>query len=1002
MNSTKIKIMLVVLMATMFTMHSIAKSNESYESLRNAFNNPTNTARPKVYWWCLNGNIDTLRARQEFLEIKKRGLAGFDFFEIGAIPSSATKAGPAYFSDESVQYIKFAALEAKKLGLDMGLNVSSSWNAGGSWIPAKYAAKKLYKSEITIKSTTKTQTITVPFPEVNISHETLVGGTKKQLLKYLPNGRPEYYEEIAVLAFPTNTPKNTMDTAQIIDITKYFNSETNELKWNAPPGDWTVQRFISSNSGQEIVLPSPNSAGLSIDHFEAEAVKFHLNYMLDKLKSALGDFSKTGLKTMYFASYEAKGGLWTPQLPSEFKKQNGYEITKFLPYFFSNELFSDATNKRMKIDVNKTVSELMINNLFKTAREICNPLGLKVNCEAGGPGYPLYNGSAEPLKVLGSLDIPRGEFWVNYPLPYIDDKTGQKTDLLRVVKEVAAASHIYEKGIVEQESFTSFQQWQEGPCDMRPYADRAYCEGMNRQCIHGFSHTPSGQKSPGITYHAGTHFNNQNIWWSKATPFVSYLSRLNSVFQNSKFYADVLYYYGDKIPNAGAPKNTHFKVGAGYDYEIVNTDILLNRLTYSDGKFKLSNGAEFCMLALNYEDVMNPEVLAKLYEFAKQGAKIVGSKPQLVGKLVNNPNDDAQIQQINSSIWSDEKDAGVIAKSNKPVIYTAVSPLEMVRILNVQPDFNYADKDSMAIDYIHYQKDNNDVFFVRNNKLKPESRTLEFRLTGKVPEMWNTITGEIYPIPVYNQTNAYTQIPMSFPAYGSYLIVFRDTAESPAISTITNKNGEPVLIDYTANGAMIAKNGKYEITKNGKTKTVEVNNKVQRVDGSWNVSFAKGYDAPQSIEFPTLSSWTENANQAIKYFSGFATYSKSFDNKLSATKGNRIYLDLGEVSKIADVTLNGKPLGITWTKPFRYDITDVVKNGKNELKVEVANTWSNRIVGDALNGTKYTETNIAATVLPVKSIEIAEKRPEIPWKEVPLIESGLLGPVTVETIKLIK
>jgi len=1002
MNSVKFKIILVVLMTTTFTMHSVAKSNESYEMLRKAFNNPTNSARPKVYWWCLNGNIDTLRARQEFVEIKKRGLAGFDFFEIGTIPSTATKAGPAYFSEESVQYIKFAAIEAKKLGLDMGLNVSSSWNAGGSWIPAKYAAKKLYKSEITAKGTNKSQTIILPFPEVNISHETLVGGTKKQLLKYLPNGRPEYYEEIAVLAFPANVKKNSLDTAKIIDVTKYFNSETNELKWNAPEGDWTIQRYISSNSGQEIVLPSPNSAGLSIDHFQAEAVKFHLNYMLDKLKSALGDFRNTALKTLYFASYEAKGGLWTPQLPMEFSKQNGYEITKFLPYFFSKDLFPDATNKRMKINVNKTVSELMINNLFKTAREICNPLGLKINCEAGGPGYPLYNGSAEPLKVLGSLDIPRGEFWVNYPIPYTDDKTGQKIDLMRVVKEVAAASHIYQQGIVEQESFTSFQQWQEGPSDMRPYADRAYCEGMNRQCIHGFSHTPTGQKSPCAVYHAGTHFNDQNIWWPKATPFVSYLSRLNSVFQNSKFYADVLYYYGDKIPNAGAAKNTHFKVGAGYDYEIINTDVLLNKLSYSAGKFRLSNGAEFYMLALNYEDVMNPEVLVKLNNFAKNGAKIVGTKPQLVGNLVNNPKGDALIQEINSNIWSDEKDVNMIAKSNKPVIYSAVSPLEMLNILQVKPDFSYADKDSMVIDYIHYQKDNNEVYFVRNNSFKPESRTLEFRLTGKVPEMWNTITGEIYPIPVYNQSNGYIQIPMSFPAYGSYLIVFRDDVGTPTITSITSKTNEPLQIGFTPYGTEIMKSGKYEISTGGKNKTVEVQNKVQPLDGSWNVSFAKGYDAPQSIEFPTLSSWTENTNAAIKYFSGFATYTKTFDFKMDVSVSNRIYLDLGEVSKIADVTLNGKLLGITWSKPFRYDITDVVKKGRNELKVEVANTWSNRIVGDALTGSKYTETNVSATVLPSKPFELRDKSPEIPWKDVPLIKSGLLGPVTIETVKLLK
>jgi len=102
---------------------------------------------------------------------------------------------------------------------------------------------------------------------------------------------------------------------------------------------------------------------------------------------------------------------------------------------------------------------LIINNLYKNAKELCNKYGLKINCEAGGPGYPLYNGPAEPLKALGALDIPRGEFWINHSR-YYQDNTKDSIDILRVVKEVAAASHIYEKGIVEQEAFTSFQTFQ--------------------------------------------------------------------------------------------------------------------------------------------------------------------------------------------------------------------------------------------------------------------------------------------------------------------------------------------------------------------------------------------------------------------------------------------------------------------------------------------------------------------------------------------------------------
>ncbi len=113
---------------------------------------------------------------------------------------------------------------------------------------------------------------------------------------------------------------------------------------------------------------------------------------------------------------------------------------------------------------------------------------------------------------------------------------------------------------------------------MKMVGDRAFCEGMNRVVVHGFSHNPEGTGTPGIVYHAGTHFNDKRVWWTKAKPFNEYLARISAVFQASKFYADVLYYYGDDIPNYGGHKNSRFTAGPGYDYEIVNTEILKQAL----------------------------------------------------------------------------------------------------------------------------------------------------------------------------------------------------------------------------------------------------------------------------------------------------------------------------------------------------------------------------------------------------------------------------------------
>jgi hypothetical protein len=99
---------------------------------------------------------------------------------------------------------------------------------------------------------------------------------------------------------------------------------------------------------------------------------------------------------------------------------------------------------------------------------------------------------------------------------------------------------------------------------------------------------------------------------------------------------------------------------------------------------------------------------------------------------------------------------------------------------------------------------------------------------------------------------------------------------------------------------------------------------------------------------------------------------------------------------VAELWLNGHSLGIVWTKPFIYDITRFIKNGKNTLVIEVANTWSNRLTGDAITGAKFTNTNITGTNIP------GTTKTNVPWAQTPLIESGLLGPVTIQTVTLVQ
>mgnify|MGYP003665598505 FL=1 len=145
------------------------KTYDGLTELREGFQNPPVKARAKVYWWWLNGYVDSVRLKTELRAIKDAGLGGVDIFEIGLRRASDEKgiipAGPPFMGEESLHLIKMALDEAKKLDLEVGLGVASSWNAGGTWVEPKHASKTLYASKTLLKGGKEVK-MKLPFPEI--------------------------------------------------------------------------------------------------------------------------------------------------------------------------------------------------------------------------------------------------------------------------------------------------------------------------------------------------------------------------------------------------------------------------------------------------------------------------------------------------------------------------------------------------------------------------------------------------------------------------------------------------------------------------------------------------------------------------------------------------------------------------------------------------------------------------------------------------------------------
>ena len=508
-----------------------------------------------------------------------------------------------------------------------------------------------------------------------------------------------------------------------------------------------------------------------------------------------------------------------------------------------------------------------------------------------------------------------------------------EADGLWVVKETASAGHIYGKPRIHMEAFTSFEGWREGPQDLKPSADRVFTEGGNHMVWHTWTHGPPDAGKPGWVYLAGTHINRNVTWWPKVRPFIDYLSRSSFLLQRGQFVADVLYYYGDGGYKFVGPRRVQPSLGPGYDYDYTNSDVILNRLSVRNGRFVLPDGASYSVLVLPDDREANPAVLAKIEQFVAAGGTVVGPKPVRAVGLEGYPASDARVREIAARLWGD-KGRVIEGKGIRDVLTG----------MGIGPDVIAPE----GVDFTHRRDGDVDIYFLRNTGAQRTNAAVRFRVKGREPELWDPRSGETRTAPVWRAVSGGTEVPIELAANGSMFVVFRRAAtQPPPQQPVTTSLPAPVT-----------------------------------VGGPWQVEFGNS-----SRTFDRLTSWT--ADDDLRYFAGTARYQTKFRMPAGWRKeGTRAQIDLGRLWTIGEVWLNGKPLGIAWTDPFTVDATDALRDGENELTVEVTNTWYNRLIGDSKLPPEKRTTKTNVTTSGGK-----------PWAQLQPLESGLFGPVRVVAVR---
>ncbi len=723
-------------------------------------------------------------------------------------------------------------------------------------------------------------------------------------------------------------------SADIVDLTDHMSAD-GRLTWTPPPGRWRVLRFGYSLTGAKNGPASSEATGLEVDKLNREAVRGYLDHYLDLYQDASkGLMGAHGLQFVVTDSWEAGAQNWTDDLFTEFKQRRGYDMHAWMPVLAGHVVQSAQASDRFLWDFRATLGELVVENHYAQVAQSLKQRGMGLYSESHESGRAFIG---DGMSVKRRATVPMGAMWTQMP-----GVNGEQFGYDADIRESASVAHIYGQNLVAAESMTAATApWGWSPEDLKPTADQELAMGLNRFVIHTSVHQPLLDKPPGLALGPfGQWFTRNETWAEQASPWISYLARCSYLLQQGQFVADVGYFYGEDSNVTALFAAKAPNVPSGYNFDFINADTLLTALQVEGGLITTPGGMRYRVLALDPNaQHMSLPVLRRLAELVSAGAVVVGERPLDTPSLAD---DSQEFSRLVTALWGSGDGKHEYGKG---AVFSGQALDAVLLSVGVAPDFRVEAQSGTDLRFVHRNWPGGEIYFIDNRQNQAVRSTISFRVDGKVPELWHADSGAIDAIS-YRMSAGRTQVSLTLDAHETAFVVFRKPATS-AERTI------PAIVEKP----------------------------LFTVANAWRVQFPSGRGAPTEARATILSSWSDDPDKGIRYFSGTAIYTTTLTappNWFGAAQ--RLWLDLGKVKNIAQVGVNGKDLGIVWKAPFRLDVTHALKPGINRLEVKVTNLWVNRLIGDAQPDTadKYTFTTQA-----------------LYKADSPLLPSGLLGPVRV-------
>ncbi|MBQ0057822.1 MAG: glycosyl hydrolase family 2 [Bacteroidales bacterium] len=720
-----------------------------------------------------------------------------------------------------------------------------------------------------------------------------------------------------------------------------------KLEYTATAIGYSVRYDIScGHTRQAVKRAAPGGEGLVLDHLNKDAVARYLN----RFKEAFSRTCSPLPHSFFNDSYEVYGADWTPSMLDEFEKRRGYRLQDHLTEFLQDS----ATNHRYVIqDYRETMSDLLLSNFTNQWAEWAHSMGSTVRNQ--GHGSP-----ANLLDVYAAVDIPEIEGFglTDFGISGLrTDSMWKKNDAdLTMLKYASSAAHICGKPYTSSETFTWLtEHFRTSLSQCKPDFDLMQIGGVNHCYFHGTTYSPAIDESnpwPGHLFYASMEMSPVNTIWKDAPAFFSYITRVQSFMQYGKPDNDLLMYmpvYDAWYENDGRllmfaihgmeKKSPRFVdavneiYNAGYDMDYVSDRMIEDTRIGDDGTLVSSGGAHYKALVLPGVHFMQPETMTHILSLAKMGATIiiVGQRPDNVPGLYNR---ETRLNDLRGLVEGLDSCPNVIFAETYAVALDSITDIKAECM-----------KSQYGLKCIRRSNANGHHYFISSLQSKGVDADVELAVAAKSAVLFDPMTGRRGIARIKNDGSA-ASVRLQLASGESFIL---QTFAHLTDNDLRVLDPSLTIWNYTE-----------EIDGHKIT--------LDNIKWTMDATSLEGAENKDLRKYQTLGTqaWTETP--ALANTKGSVTYSTTLKitrKQLQSIGASDWVLDLGDVRESAHVWINGHDVGTVFAVPFRLNIGQYLKAGKNQIRIEVTGLAANYIAQMDRNGKvwrRFKNANIA--VLP--------------------------------------